>query len=145
VVEPVTTITAVSLLAMYLKGLSEEAGKRTAAGLDDGTRHGLRRLYETVKRRLSRDSYADETLSRVQAEPDNERRRRALQDVLDELVETDVDFARELAGAVADARRAAGDSIQIDNSGAVAVQGNVVMRGTNVAGRDLTIGGSDAG
>ena len=141
--EPITTITAVSLLAMYLKGLAEEAGKRTATGLDEGARQSLGRLYDVVKWRLARDAYAEQTLTRVKSEPTNERRRRALRDVLDEIAETDGDFGAALEAAVADAQRAAGDSIHVDNSGAVAIHGNVVMRGTNVAGRDLSIGTAD--
>ena len=38
-VEPIT-ITAVALLAAYLKGATEEAGKRTGGELADGVKNG---------------------------------------------------------------------------------------------------------
>jgi hypothetical protein len=141
-VEPVTTITAVTLLAAYLKGLAEEAGKQSGGGLGEGARAGLRKLYAVVKARLSGDDFQQKTLERFEERPDDERRQRALDDVLSETAEADPDFARELADVLAEVREAAGDSIQITDAGAVAIDGNVVQRGRNVAGRDLTI---DAG
>lgn len=138
-VEPVTTITAVTLLAAYLKGVAEEAGKQSGGGLGEGARAGLRKLYDVVKRRLSGDGFQQQTLERFEERPDDERRQRALDDVLSEAVEGDREFARELADLVAEVRRAAGDSIQITDSGAVAIGGNVIQRaGGDLAGRDLT-------
>ena len=104
----------------------------------------MRRIYDLIKRRVAGDDFHQQALARVEATPEDERRRRTLQDVLDEIAESDPGFADELMEAVAQTREAAGDSIQITESGAVAFGGNVVLQGTNVAGRDLHIntGGS---
>ena len=140
-VEPVT-ITAVALLAAYLKGMVEEAGSGLADHLGEGARSALRRLHEAIKHHLSHNDYQEETLRRFEERPNDERRQRALDDVLSEATDEDPEFARELADLVAEVRKAVGVHIKITESGAVAIGGDVRQYGHNVAGRDLTTGGS---
>jgi hypothetical protein len=128
--EPVTTITAVSLLAAFLTGAMEEAGGRVS----DAAQAALGRLHDLIRRRFSGESYDQQTLERFEQRPGDERRQRALDDVLSETAEADPDFARELADLVAEVRRSAGDSVQITDAGAVAIGGNVVQKGRYVAG-----------
>jgi hypothetical protein len=136
-VEPVTTITAISLLIAYLKGAAEQAGKQTVDTAEDGARTALKRVYDVVRQRLSRDDYAQQTLARLEAQPGDERRARALDDVLAETTEADPEFAAALTEAVTAATSA---GVQVDSSGAIAIGGSVIQHGHNVAGRDLNVG-----
>ena len=139
-VEPVTTITAVSLLAACLGGALEKAGEQSESGLVKATGAAVSRIHEAIRHPLAGDSYHAQTLQRFEQRPEDDRRQRALQGVLDEIADEDPEFAQRLADLVAEARKAGGQSIQITDSGVVAIGGNVIQHGQNLAGRDLTIG-----
>lgn len=131
-VEPVTTITIVSLLAGFLGGAAQKAGEGTV----DAAQLGLKQIYQRVKSRLQGDEYAVKTLERVEEEPLNELRQGALADVLEDIIRKDPAFESDLKDLVEEVVAASGDEIQITDSGAVAIGGNVVQLGERVAGRD---------
>jgi hypothetical protein len=133
---------AVSLIAAFLGRAGEQAADQAAGELGHATVAKLRGLYEAVKRRVARDSFAQSALERLEQQPENERRRGALEDAVAEVAEADPAFRHELARVLEEVQAAAGDRIEISDSGAVAIHGDVRMRGTYVAGRDMRIGGT---
>lgn len=85
---------AVALLAPYLA----EAGKSIAGKAGDAAAAGIAALHERLRHRFrdDDDAYAQQSLTRLEEEPADERRQRALADVLAEKAEADAAFAEEL-------------------------------------------------
>jgi hypothetical protein len=131
---------AVSLIAAFLGRVGEQAADEAAGELGQAAVGKLRRLYEAVKRRVAPDSFAQGALERLEQQPENQRRQGALEDAVAEMAAADQGFRDELARLLEEVRAAAGDRIEISESGAVAIHGDVRMRGTYVAGRDMTFG-----
>ena len=131
---------AASLIAAFLGRVGEQAADRAAGELGEAAVGRLRGLYEAVKRRLAPGTFAQGALERLEQQPENDRRRAALEDALVELAEVDQGFREELSGLVEEVKTAGGDRIEISESGAVAIHGDVRMRGTYVAGRDMRFG-----
>jgi hypothetical protein len=139
--DPVAIATAaVSLIAGFLGRVGDQAADQAADELGQAAVGKLRRLYEVVKRRVAPDSFAQGALERLEQQPENGRRQGALEDAIAEMAEADQAFRDELSRLLEEVQAAAGDRIQISESGAVAIHGDVRMRGTYVAGRDMTIG-----
>jgi hypothetical protein len=128
---------AVSLIAAFLGRVGEQAADQAAGGLGQAAVEKLRRLYEAVKRGVAPDSSAQGALERLEQQPGNQRRQGALEDAVAEMAEADQGFREELARLLEEVQAAAGDKIEIGESGAVAMHGDVIMRGTYVAGRDM--------
>jgi hypothetical protein len=129
------------LLVTYLRHLGGRLADRVAGDLDDLVLGKLTALYERVKAKVTGDSYARQALERLEQEPENPRRQGAFEDALAEVVHGDPSFAAALAGLLEDARRAAGPTLtRVEESGATSIHGDILMEGTNVAGRDMHIG-----
>ncbi|EMD24215.1 hypothetical protein [Amycolatopsis azurea] len=125
-----------SLLINYGRHLAGVASEV----VDEGVRQGLRALWEKVRDRFSSDPQASGALDRLAEQPGNQRRQAAVEDHLDEVLSADADFAASLSELVERMKATGRHDIQVRDSGAVAIGGNVSIKGTRqVAGRDITI------
>jgi hypothetical protein len=132
---------AVALLAPYVGRLGGRVADRLGADVEEAVATRLEDLYRWIKGKVTGDQFAESTLERLEERPDSQTRQASLAGVLGEMAQDDGRFASELAGLVEDVRRAGGPTfVQITDAGAVSIHGNLTMRGTNVAGRDLSIG-----
>lgn len=132
---------ALPFLLTYLRHVGGRLADRVAGDLDDMVLGKLTALYERVKTKVSGGSFAGQALERLGEEPENAWRQGAFEDALVEVVHRDPSFATVLAGLLEDASRAAGPTLtHIEESGATSIHGDITMKGTNVAGRDLQVG-----
>jgi hypothetical protein len=132
---------AVSLLAPYVGRLGGRLADRLGADLEEAVATRLERLYQWIKEKVTGDQFAESMLERLEERPNSQARQASLAGILGEMAQDDDRFAAELAVLVEDTRRAGGPTfVQITDAGAVAIHGNLTMRGTNIAGRDLRIG-----
>jgi hypothetical protein len=141
--EPISlAASAAALLVTYLRHVGDQAADTLGDRLGEAAWTKLARLYERVRARVAGDRFGGRALQRLEQQPSNDRRRVVFEDVLADLLESEPEFAMALRRLVDDARQAGGPAVtQIADSGVVA-GGNVHLEGTNVAGRDLTIGRS---
>ncbi|RRR77627.1 hypothetical protein [Streptomyces sp. RP5T] len=135
--------TAVAVLLPYLHQLAGRVTERTADALSDSGLPKVQQLYQALKERLRPGSYAGNVLEGAEERPDSEGRQQALGAALAEELERDPDFAADVERLIAQAQEPGGATFSVTDSGAVAGR-DVVQRGRNVAGRDLTIGTSGA-
>lgn len=138
--DPMTLASAaVGMLGPFLAKLAESGMAKAGENMADAAGERLGALYNAVKSRFSGDTYQEAVLRGAEDRPDNPTRLNALEGVLAEVLEADPDFADTLSRLL-DAAQAAGvQALRVSDSGAVA-GGDVTMRGTYVAGRDLHIG-----
>jgi hypothetical protein len=141
--DPITIATAaVSLLVPFFQRLGGRLAERVGEDLGDAAMRKLDRLYEAVRGHLAGNRVASSALETVKEQPDSERDQGALQLALAQAVESDPSFGQTLATLIEDVKAAGGPTITwVSDAGAVAIGGNVEMRGTNVAARDMTISG----
>jgi hypothetical protein len=132
---------AVAALVQYVASKGAHLVRRAGRDLDKGVDDGLDRVYDAVKARIVGDRSAERTLRELEAEPTDARVQGRLENALEGLVESDPAFGAHLS-ALLDvvAERSSLGRVDIRDSGAVALQGDVNLRGKNVAGRDLTVG-----
>jgi len=134
--------TAVSLLVPFFQRVGGHLAERIGQDLGDAAMGRLDRLYDAVRSRLTGDRIAVGVLEKVREQPDSERDQGALQLALAQAIEADPSFGEALAELIEEAKAAGGPNLaRVSDAGAVAIGGNVNMKGTNVAGRDLTISG----
>jgi hypothetical protein len=137
-----------TLAALAVGALVRYVGSK-AAGLagrvvDEAVDNRLDQLYDTVRTHLTGDQRAERTLHDLEADPGDARRQGRLELALEGVVEDDPAFAARLAAMVEDlAERPPPGGVVIRDAGPVALNGDVIIRGENVAGRDLTIGNDD--
>lgn len=140
--EPITlAAAAVGILAPFLGKIAEGGLARAGETLGDTVTEGLGNLHQAIRRRLGRDTYAQGILTGAEEQPDDPRRLAALEGVIAEAIERDPEFAASIGALLEEARAAGAQTIQVNDSGAVA-GGNITITGTNVAARDLYLGGS---
>jgi hypothetical protein len=141
--EPISlAASAAALLVTYLRHVGDQAADTLGDRLGEAAWTKLARLHERVRARVAGDRFAERALQRLEQQPSNDRRRVVFEDLLADLLESEPEFAMALRRLVDDARQAGGSAItQIADSGVVA-GGDVHLQGTNVAGRDLTMGRS---
>lgn len=89
----------------FLSPYLAEAGKSMAGRAGDAAAVVGRSLYEAMRRRFHEgdDSYAAETLARLEAQPDSDARRQNLQNVIAEKLAEDSSFSEEIRELLADA------------------------------------------
>ena len=121
-------IAAVKVLGPFFKRLAEKV-----------TDAATERLAEAVAAKLPAGTYAGAVLQGVEEEPDDPDRQQALRAALVTAMKEDPGFAESLEGLLEEIPEGRQIMIQATDSGAVA-GGNFTQTGTNVAGRDLTIG-----
>jgi hypothetical protein len=134
---------AVALLVPYLGQLGGHLAGRVATELTEAVMARLDRLYDRIKARFAGDRAGGRALQRLEEQPEDRLRQASLQDLLAETLEADPRFAAELAAMVAEIRAMAPTlavtQVNISQSGATALGGDVRLSGDTVAGRDLTI------
>jgi hypothetical protein len=106
--DPLTiATTVVNLLIPYLSKAAESLANKAA----NAAWEKLEALFATVKAKLSGNPYAEETLHRVQAEPQSRSRQAALVGVLEEQIEHDTAFAETLRKLLSEAKDLGAESI----------------------------------
>jgi hypothetical protein len=135
---------AVGVLVRYLGGKAADLAGRAGRDIDAAVDQRLDRLYEMVRAHLTGARRGERTLRDLEAGPGDTRRQGRLELALEDVIEHDPPFAAELTALLDDlARRPPTGGIVISDAGPVALNGDVILRGNNIAGRDLTIGGND--
>jgi hypothetical protein len=94
---------AVALVAPYLSKAAEAAASEAGKAVLKTGEH----IYQAIRDKFStkQDAYADQTLSRLQQDPENEGRQSALVQVLVELAKEDPNFAHEIQQLVQSAKQ----------------------------------------
>jgi hypothetical protein len=139
-VDPISASVVVGLLAQYAKHL---AGVSSSA-VDEQLKKGISALWTTVTRQLRREPTSAATLDRMMAEPDNPRRRAAVEDHLEEALRDDPAFRSDVANALR-AVPSAHVTAHVENSGAVVTGGTLSISGHLAAGRDVVVPRTDPG
>jgi hypothetical protein len=132
--------TAIGLLGPLLGKVGEGGLARIGESITDKALEPLSRLYTGVKNRLQGDPYGKAVLAGAEERPGSQARLGALESTLAELLTADPGFATLIEGLVTEAKAAG--ATHINDSGAVA-GGDVNIRGTYAAGRDMHIGSSE--
>jgi hypothetical protein len=131
----------IPFVVTYLRQLGGQMVGHVRGDLDRAVLGRFEALYQKLKARLGGETFAAQALERLEQQPESGRRQRGFEDALSEVLEGDPSFAAVLQRLVDEASRSSGIALaQISESGATALQGDVTMTGTNVAGRDLVIG-----
>ena len=99
--------TVVNLLIPYLSKAAESLADKAA----DAAWKQLESLYTTVKKKLSANTYAEETLIRVTDAPQSEARQAALVGVLEEEIKDDSEFAEALQKLLSEVKGSDADNI----------------------------------
>ncbi|HET6834089.1 MAG TPA: hypothetical protein VFH30_09475 [Acidimicrobiales bacterium] len=135
---------AVAALVQYVGrkavGLAERAGRDVDQAVDER----LDRLYEAVRGCLAPNRRAERALRDLEGNPGDTRRQGRLELAIEGVLQDDPVFAAKLTAMLDDlAQRPPPGGVSVRDAGPVALHGDVVIRGRNVAGRDLTIGHHD--
>jgi hypothetical protein len=140
--DPISLATsAVALLIPFIIQMGGRVAEHMGDALARSGQTVVERLYQRVRARVTGEPYAEQALQRLEQQPDNDRRRRAFEDALADLLQAEPSFAEDIQRLVEDAGHATRTNYtQITDAGTVAVEGDVNLRGTYVAGRDLTAG-----
>ncbi|MFF3455168.1 hypothetical protein ACFYXH_12695 [Streptomyces sp. NPDC002730] len=140
--EPIAASAVVALIASYASHLAGVAG----SVIDTLAADRLRGLWDAVTDRFRSEPQAEGALRRLEEQPDNANRRGAVEDHLQELLDTDPEFAQRLAAlvrTVEDKPDGGSYDLRVEQSGPVAAGGaKIDIRGGNMAaGRDLSVRG----
>jgi hypothetical protein len=127
-VEPVSlAATAVVLLAPYLVKAGEAFAEKAGEALAEKT--GA--LYRTIKGKFTNDSYAEQTLLRLEESPDSKGRQTALEHLLAEKMEEDSAFAEQVQRLIEEAKAADTRNIISYGERSVAIGGDVTNSNIN--------------
>jgi hypothetical protein len=134
--DPVTiAMTAVTFLAPYFA----KAGESAAEKAGEAAWEKMKAIYTAVKGKFTGDSYAEETLKRVEEEPQSGSRQAALASVLEDKIKTDSDFGERLLSLLEEAKKSGAEeviTVKLNVSGARVR--NITTIGK--VGRDVNIG-----
>jgi hypothetical protein len=126
---------AVGLLIPFLKSVGEKIADRSG----DVVVSKLGTLYERIRDRLRGDSYEEQLLAGVAADPASQSRQRNLQSRLAELFETDDTFRADIESMVQEAHTAGAPTVVAESSG-ITAGGNVVQSaGGDAVGRNKNV------
>jgi hypothetical protein len=97
-------------------------------------------LYQKIKEKLSSNSYADQSLKRVEEEPTSKRRQAALEEVVVEEMNNDPKFAEEITQLMEELKKIPGSrNVIAYGERSVAVGGNMINSNA-ITGDGSTIG-----
>jgi ribosomal protein L5 len=97
-------------------------------------------LYQKIKEKLSSNSYADQSLKRVEEEPTSKRRQVALEEVVVEEMNNDPKFAEEITQLMEELKKIPGSkNVVVYGERSVAVSGNMINSNV-ITGDGSTIG-----
>jgi len=106
--DPLTLATmVVGVLAPYVAKASEELAKQAGGAAWDQ----LNTIYDAIKHKLVGDSYAEQTLQRLESEPGSKSRQAALEGVLEEKIKADPAFAVTLQTLLEQAKDSGAEAI----------------------------------
>jgi hypothetical protein len=133
--EPVTIAASVvvPLLVRYAQRLAGVAGKVVDEALTDG----LRALWNAVRNRMSGEPDGQRAMAELALNPADRPASDVLTERLEALIAADPSFASEVRRLVADVKRIEISHVDVTESGAVALGGDVNISGTYAVGRDL--------
>lgn len=120
-VDPGTALVVVSFLSPFLV----KAGEKIAEKVGEAFSDKVGEIYKAVKERLSGDVYGELTLLRLEEAPEDEARRTALQNVLQEKMAADEGFASLLRKLVEEAKQLDSRSATAKGDRSVAISGDV--------------------
>jgi hypothetical protein len=127
-VEPISlAATAVVLLSPYLIKAGEAFAEKAGDALADRT--GA--LYRAIKSKFANDSYADQTLRRLEEAPDSKGRQTALEHLLTEKMEEDVTFADQVRQLIEEAKAVDARNVISYGERSVAVGGDLTNANIN--------------
>lgn len=119
---------AIAILTPYLteagKGFASKAGEKLAQKAGE--------IYHLIKQKFESDKDAEQTLAQAEVRPESKPRQSALQEILLEKLQTDLDFATTLKTLVEEAQAA-------DTRNVIAFQRGVGIGG-NANGAIITTG-----
>lgn len=99
-------------------------GERTAEKIGEKLPDKISELYETIKKKFRGDSYAEESLRRVESKPEIKTRKENLKDVIAEKLEEDKKFTVQIQKLL--------EEIKSSPSSPASVQQNVVNNGGKI-------------
>jgi len=108
-----------------------KAGEKLAKQVEEAAWEKLKTIYAAVKDKLTGDAYAEQTLDRLEKEPESVSRQAALVGVLEEKIKDDPAFSMTLQTLLDEAKAAGAGSI----SQAVNVSGQAHTGDINLFGK----------
>jgi hypothetical protein len=108
----------------FLMPLLVKAGEAAAQKAGVAAWEKAKQIQAAIKRKLSGDTYAEETLKRVEEEPDSPERQAALKGVLAEKLKEDPAFSESLMQLLEEAKKT-GTEQKIDQRVSVSGQGRI--------------------
>jgi hypothetical protein len=125
----------VAALTPYLA----KAGEQLARQVEEAAWEKLKTIYAAVKNRLTGDVYAEQTLDRLEQEPQSPSRQAALAGILEEKLKDDPAFNTTLQMLLAEAKAAGAGSIsQTVNVSGQARTGDINLFGKGEGNIDLS-------
>lgn len=135
-VEPISVAAmAIAFLTPYLV----KAGESFAEKAGEAVAEKVGALYRTIKGKFAGDSYAEQTLLRLEESPDAKGRQSALENLLNEKMEEDTTFAERVRLLVDEAKAADTNNVISYGERSVAIGGDV--SNTNINTGDITNSG----
>jgi len=113
----ITTIasTTVSLLSPYLKlvgeNLAQKVGEEIGSQVGETVWNKAKQLYEMVKSRFTAQSDTAKVINALEKSPDDNDTQAAVRFHLKEMMETDSNFAKELANLLKETSEAGADTV----------------------------------
>ncbi|GAA4711144.1 hypothetical protein [Phytohabitans rumicis] len=145
VLDPVSQALIISGGGVLVSAIATDAWAAARAGFARLFGRGDQDRQASAEQRLDRSATQLDGLSGDELEQARQAQAQAWQTRLADLVEEHPELAGELASLVREIERqlpAGGHRVHITDAGAVSVGGNVELRGTFVAGRDLDLSGT---
>lgn len=108
----------------FLMPLLVKAGEAAAQKAGVAAWEKAKQIQAAIKRKLSGDAYAEQTLKRVEEEPDSQERQAALKGILAEKLKEDPEFSASLMQMLDEAEKARPEQ-KIDQRVSVSGQGRI--------------------
>lgn len=121
---------AIAALSSYLSKGAEAFFQ--SVGEDAAEKVG--NLYESIKAKFKGDSYAEQTLARMEENPSDEGRQSAMQSVLFDKIKSDPKFASNLSQLLENIKKTDKGSVMVIASGDRAVSSGKIQNSTVITG-----------
>jgi hypothetical protein len=131
-------LAASGLLAALFKRLGDKTIDSLAEEAAQSSGGAVIRLYEKLRAKFGTRPALETAVTRLQANPDNDVRRRYLAELLAELFEEDSDL-RVLAAEILTGAAREHEGMTVINTGIVAQGSDVTLKGKYAAGRDVRV------
>lgn len=121
---------ALALLGPYLAKASEAFAKKAGEQLIGK----IAALYQAIKDKFKGDDHAEQTLARLEQDPESKRRQAALEDVLIEKMEQDAEFAEKVRQLVVESEQVGGGDVITQRLSVSGKAGDIVQVGKMTGG-----------